>query len=136
MRSLLAAVLLLSVSVPAFADEAWTTPRGNIVYVEDIGDIAHWSFAYQYGDDNLVLDIYLPGLPSTLNQRGTYEGYFLIQDSNECGSNEQSPNGWSSGTWGNITVVFDKPSFPSGFDIWAGLCLQPVDPESLHAEPM
>ncbi len=136
MRSLLAAAFLLSAAAPALADEAWTTEAGDIVYVEDIGDIAHLAFTVSDGSNSLVLEIYLPGLGGNFDHRSTHDGYFLIAGGEDCATEQTSPNGWSSGSWGKIRVVFDKPGFPSGFDIYGGSCDEELDPNPLRAEPM
>jgi hypothetical protein len=135
MRCLLAAMLLLSTALPALADEVWTTPAGDIVYVEDIGEVAHLAFTAVNGNESQVLEIYVEGLGGNTDHRGTHDGMFYVQGRNDCGAEKTTPSGWSTGTWGKIRIVFDQPGYPSGFDIYGGSCDEELDANPLRAEP-
>ena len=132
MRSYIVAALLLLAAPPALADEVWTTANGDIVYQEDIGDIAHWRFT----TSNAAYDIFLPGLGGNLDHRGVFSGYFLVVGSDLCGIEMKGPSGWSSSHWGEVVVEFYEPGFPSGFSFYRGECFVPaIHGEALVADP-
>lgn len=132
MRSFMIATLLFAAMPPALADEVWTTARGDIVYLEDIGEVAHWVFT----TDSVTYDIFLPGLAGNTESRGAFSGYFLVSGSDLCGIEMKGPAGWRSAHWGEVVVDFYEPGFPSGFSFYRGECFVSANHgEALVAEP-
>lgn len=118
MRLPLLAAATLALAAPVLADETWTTPDGQVVYLDEIGDAA--IFTAPLGTD--LLRIYLPGLAGNYDDRATHEGYFIANGQGDCGVSLTAPDGFGGRDWGRVIVTFDRPAFPTGFTMMIGGC--------------
>lgn len=106
------------VPFPVLADEAWTTPFGNVIYEKDIGDTAIFFTDYR-GDDTRL---YFPGLAGQLDDRGSHQGYWITSGDGPCSAELAGPDGTSSNDWGRMMITFDNSTFPSGWTAIVGTC--------------
>lgn len=124
-------VLALSASlmaVPALADEVWTSEFGEIIYEEDTADYnAIFSLpavalnGTAGPQERAQITIY--GLGGNFTDRyGLFEGYWTSPGDPLCDTALVPPGGKASRSWGRIQIVFDRPSFPSGFTLLIGTC--------------
>lgn len=122
-----AATLMLTVALmqggAAFADEAWVLESGEeAIYEADAGDVGVFRYQTEYQD----MRIYLPGLPLDLDQRTTYDGYWIDTASGgDCGAEMLGADGTKSRHWGRAILTFDSPGFPSGWTALLGYCFDP-----------
>lgn len=118
-------------SSAAWADEAWDTPEGPIVYLSDEVDTAVFSFDASDGE----VRFYFPGLAGNYENRDVHNGYWVKVDSvpsdqgtlQTCGIGMVGLDGFESDQWGTATVIFQTPSYPSDFVITAGACTEAHD---------
>ncbi|MGB3615322.1 MAG: hypothetical protein WBA10_16130 [Elainellaceae cyanobacterium] len=102
----------------ALADEVWTTQEFDVVYEEDRGGTAIWS----YGDDGTV---FIDGLAGVYSDRGSYSGYWVQESSSlQCDTYREGADGEPTYYWGQIDITFIDPDFPSRWYVNIGLCDQ------------
>lgn len=136
-RASLAALALLA--APALADEVWDTAQGQVIYVEDIRDIAVLSFpvaAPPFAQAGGVADanLYVPGLGGNFDARSVHDGYWAMPGQPICSAALTAPDGMTTQAWGRARIVFDRPGFPTGFTLLLGACFdEPLLP--LRAVP-
>lgn len=120
-------VCLLSVAVGVSADEVWSSADGDIVYRDEVGPVAVWTYRRD-GQDG---EIYLPGLAGVYERRGTvYEGYWAqASGAVACASKRPGPGGETTAYWGRFHLYFERPDFPSGWTAKWGACEQALDKE-------
>tara|TARA_R110002073_G_scaffold330703_1_gene514716 strand:+ start:1052 stop:1492 length:441 start_codon:yes stop_codon:yes gene_type:complete len=125
----LTAATLLS-AAPAMADEMWDSALGPILWDSDLGDVAIWRL-----DDltnGTVVRLYLPGLAADVSGgRGAYRGFWLAEGGDPaeaCLTQMIAPDGMKSLFWGQVTLTFVRPDFPSD---WAGVVGQCFDTPSM-----
>lgn len=105
-------------AAPALADETWTNPAGIAIYEEEIAGTAVFSIPMQ-GDR---ARLYLEGLAGNYDNRSKSHGYWIGPDKPICGAKFIAPDGLQSSNWGRVTIVFDGPSFPTGWTATLGTC--------------
>ena len=105
------------------ADEVWTTPRGDIVYEQDMQGLAILSIPMGNGRASL----YFPGLGGNFSNRSTHQGYWINDGAGDCNAMLYGPDGRGSRDWGRVTVVFDGPAFPTDLTLWTGNCFDQPD---------
>jgi hypothetical protein len=110
-------VALLAVGSQAVADEVWNSNVGRIVYVDEIGPTA--VFSYGPAEDPGV--IYVLGLAKVYQNRGTYDGYWAKNKSKvECTTERPGIYGKMTKYWGRYQVKFLDKAFPSRWEaIWS-----------------
>lgn len=134
MRISLFAAALALLPVTAVADEAWDTIAGQIIYEEDLGLVAVFSFPYaavfpgevpEFAQDRATL--YFPGLGGNFDRRSIHDGYWIVQGAPACSATLTTANGVSSQRWGRARVIFDRAAFPTDLTILLGSCMdEPV----------
>jgi hypothetical protein len=120
-RLIFAFALLASAAftAPAFADESWNSPSGQIVWERDIGNTSMFTFTTPIGSGVVTTHIFINGLPATMNGgRGAYSGYW-VDDSGRrmCEADLVDPLGARTSAWGRFTIAFTSRQFPSD---WVG----------------
>jgi hypothetical protein len=116
-------------SLPALADEVWTTLAGDIVYESDMPDgTAVLSLPMAAIDGSVVTDaralLFVPGLAGNATERyGLFEAFWTGPDDPNCPATLTPPNGGKpTHSWGRGLVFFDRAAFPSGFTLLTGWC--------------
>ena len=100
----------------ALADEAWTTQEYDVVYEEDRGNTAIWS----YGNDGTI---FIDGLAGVYSDRGSYSGYWVQKSSSlQCDTYREGADGKPTYYWGQFEITFIDPDFPSRWYANIGLC--------------
>ncbi len=131
MRSLIASTLVagLLASAPAFADEAWISDAGPIIYAEDIENHAVLLLTQA---DGIERHFFVRDLAGNFDDRlGWFDGYWVASGISGKTAGDSCPfsiiaaNGEAYDTWGQVVVTFDSPVFPSGFTAISGMCLEP-----------
>ncbi|MEO0406277.1 MAG: hypothetical protein AAF289_02895 [Cyanobacteria bacterium P01_A01_bin.135] len=129
MRTLAAISLsLLAIAAPVrvMADEVWTTDEYDVVYEEDRGRTAIWS----YGDG--LGTMFIDGLAGVYSDRGSYRGYWVQESSSlRCDTYREGADGEPTYHWGQFELTFIDPEFPSRWYLDIGLCDQPP---SIHLD--
>lgn len=106
----LIAGLTTTITTNCFADEVWNTNLGKVVYADEIGSTAVWT----YNDNGRAGIIYIPGLAKVYTGRGSYEGYWAQNESNvACDTKREGINGQQTAYWGRFQINFLDPDFPS-----------------------
>ncbi len=119
MKWLLGLALALTVTAEAMADETWDTPAGMVIYEDEIGDVAVWSYPADNGRRGWV---YFPGLAGNYNNRSVHEGYWIEEGRGTCSAELVGADGRRSKNWGRVIVVFDGPAFPTSWTALGGDC--------------
>jgi len=116
---ILTALLTLIVPAAVVADEVWDSTKGKVVYELDIGPTAIWS----YRTENYVGLIHLGGLAGIHTNRGSYEGYWVQNDSiKACLTERPTQNGETTKYWGRFHIRFIDKDFPSRWEAHWGYC--------------
>jgi len=102
-------LLAFAVNQSVSADEVWNSTYGKVIYENEIGSTAVWSYNYQ-GTEGWI---YIDKLAGVYQGRGTYEGYWIQASSAEKCSSQKMMNGKASPYWGKLTIQFLDPDFPS-----------------------
>jgi hypothetical protein len=114
-------LLALAGTTPAIADEVWSTDYGTVIYQEDRGKTAIWT----YGDSSNG-SLFIEGVAGQFKSRGTYYGYWSQSTSKvRCETYREGRDGKSTHYWGNFRVQFLDPEFPSRWSAIFGYCNQP-----------
>jgi hypothetical protein len=106
------------IGIPASADETWSNPSGTAVYEDEIGEIAIFSIPMGTGRARL----YLEGLGGNYDKRSRSHGYWIGPEKGSCSAALTTPDQLTSSNWGRVTIVFDKPAFPTGWTAKMGTC--------------
>jgi len=122
MTRLFAALAVLVLAVPAFADESWTTEFGDVIYETEIGDVAVWSYPSANGKGRGWL--YFPGLAGNYDDRSVHEGYWIEEVQTGCSAELIAVDGRRSHYWGRVLLVFDRAAFPTGWTALGGDCFE------------
>jgi hypothetical protein len=130
MRLLTAALMLTATT--ALSDEVWSTATDDIIYLSDMGDTA--ILTQKRGE--MAFNYYVAGLAGALDSRAIHQGYWIGTGDGSCEAALTGPDGTSSTAWGRITVAFDQGSFPSGFTMLIGECLDDPGSDMIRAEPV
>lgn len=131
-RSILLAAAILAAPTVALADEVWSSTMGQIVYEADLGDVAVLSFATK---SKAVGKFYFSGLGGNFDDRGTYEGYWIIEGDGNCLATLTGADGVASTNWGRATITFEDKAFPSAWTLVRGRCF--AEPTTkVHGEPL
>ena len=114
---LLGGAVAVSAIAPAVrADEVWTTQEYDVVYEEDRGQTAVWS----YGKDGTI---FIDGLAGVFTDRGSYSGYWTQpMSSRQCDTFREGAEGEPTYHWGRFEVTFIDSDFPSRWYANFGLC--------------
>lgn len=105
---------------PSVADESWTSNFGPVLWESDSGEIA----ILRLDDINNghTVRLYVPGLAAdVMGGRGAYWGYWIADggdNADMCSAQMTGPDGFKSSYWGQFTITFVSPDFPSD---WAGV---------------
>lgn len=100
---------VVGATVPAVADEVWQSEYGSIVYQEDRGSTAIWSYSDFPGGA-----MFIDGLAGVYSDRGSYSGYWVQNESAvRCDTYREGLDGEPSYYWGNLQVIFLDPGFPA-----------------------
>lgn len=120
--ALFTALPLTLTTAPAMADEVWYSQvAGEIVYAEEIGDIAVFSF--DRNQSGPLAYMYLEGLAGNYYEReGSFHGYWIDPTETGCSAELTGPDGVRSSNWGRIEIRFDRREFPTGFTAWVADC--------------
>ncbi len=103
----------------AFADEVWNTNLGKVVYADEIGSTAVWT----YKDGSRDGIIYIQGLAKVYTGRGSYDGYWAQHKSNRaCDTTREGIDGHMTAYWGRFHINFTDPDFPSRWQAKWGYC--------------
>ncbi len=125
-------LLGLAASNAVVADEVWDSTKGKVVYELDIGPTAIWS----YRTENYVGLIHLAGLAGIYTNRGSYEGYWVQNDSiKECATERPTQNGETTKHWGRFHVRFIDKDFPSRWEAKWGYCNDELEETVWKAKP-
>ena len=110
---LVAVCVVAAIPSPAAADEVWDSTYGVVVYQEDIGNVAVWS--YEPDTDHVGGSIFIEGLAGVYEGRGRYSGYWMADGEDEVACNQPAtdPYGHQSVYWGYFDIQFIDSSFPS-----------------------
>ena len=126
------ALLGLTVSATINADEIWDSTKGKVVYELDIGPTAIWS----YRTEDYVGLIHLVGLAGIHTNRGSYEGYWVQNDSiKECLTQRPTQNGETTSHWGRFHVRFIDKDFPSRWEAHWGYCNDELEEATWEGKP-
>ena len=110
----------------AVADEVWSTDEYDVVYEEDRGSTAIWS----YGDG--LGTIFIDGLAGVIADRSDYTGYWTQETSSRrCDTFREGPDGEPTYHWGRFEITFVDADFPSRWYANFGLCDGPL---SIHLD--
>ncbi len=127
------AALAIAALLPftAAADEVWTTPFGEVIYEQDMGDVAILSYP---AGEKMRGHAYFPGLGGNFDDRSVHWGYWIEPREGPCGATMTGPDGVSSTAWGRAVIIWDESGFPSAFTGLGGECFgEPF--ASIRAEP-
>jgi len=122
------ALALCLLAAPALADEVWSSEFGDIIYEREMDDfnavfsVPATALNNMAGmDERAQVTIY--GLAGNVNDRyGIFEGYWTAPGEPLCDTALLPPGGKASRSWGRIQLIFDRPTFPSGFTMLFGTC--------------
>ena len=121
------------VSEAVLADEVWDSNLGRIIYETDIGPTAIWS----YRTEQYVGLINLAGLAGIYTNRGTYEGYWVQNESEQrCRTVRPTQNGDTSYYWGRFHITFIDKDFPSRWEAKWSFCNDEMQEELWKATPI
>ena len=131
LRVLLAASLLASASV-AVADEVWDSNVGRIVYTDEIGPTA----VFSYHSENEPGVIYVLGLAKVYQNRGLYEAYWAKNKAKvACETERPGLNGKMTRYWGRLQVKFIDSNFPSRWEGTWSYCNGKAEAVKIEATP-
>ena len=109
----------LFAGTPAMADEVWSTEEYDVVYQEDRGQTAVWT----YGAEETQGTIFIDGLAGVYEDRGTYTGYWVQPTSSRrCDTFREGADGKPTYHWGRFEIEFIDSDFPSRWQAKFGLC--------------
>ena len=121
-RALALIALLFGTAVTATADESWNSQHGWIIYEAEDRGAAILSFTNHYGIQSVLI---IPGLAGNYDHRGIHDAYWIGRGAGYCEAVMEFP-GYSGTQWGRAEVIFDGPSFPTGFTLQFGECMGPL----------
>lgn len=105
-----AGLLLLLGAPAASADEVWNSTYGTVVYADDVGVTASWTYTYK--DQPGI--IFIPGLAGIYSNRGSYEGYWAqAKGDRRCEYERPGLQGNPTAFWGKFHITFLDKEFPS-----------------------
>ncbi|NJM97439.1 MAG: hypothetical protein HC800_09940 [Phormidesmis sp. RL_2_1] len=106
----------------ALADEVWSTEQSDVIYQEDRGSTAIWS----YENNGESGSIFIDGLAGVFTDRGSYTGYWAqAMSSLRCDTYREGIDGEATYYWGRFEISFIDPDFPSRWHAHYGLCDRP-----------
>lgn len=123
--SLAAAAILgtAALATSASADEAWANRNTTVVWLENVGDYAVFTFTIEDPKVHRQGMIFLNGLVGTDANRGTFGGYWSSTDGDQiCPMPIIDAEGNEAWTWGAVELTFNEPGFPSGWQAALGHC--------------
>lgn len=130
---LIALMCTFLVGEAVVADEVWDSNFGRIIYETDIGPTAIWS----YRTEKYVGLINLAGLAGIFTNRGSYEGYWVQNDSEKrCATVRPTQNGETSNYWGRFHITFIDKDFPSRWEAKWSFCNDEMQQELWQASPI
>lgn len=126
----LAIATCLNIAPEAIANERWRTEEFDVIYLEDRGEMAIWEYGNGFGY------VLLDGLAGEYENRGTYSGYWVQQNSSRrCDTFREDVNGNKTYHWGAVEVEFIDQDFPSRWNLKLSICDQP-SPIELNGIPI
>ena len=115
------------------ADEVWDSNFGRVIYETDIGPTAIWS----YRTEHYVGLINLAGLAGIHTNRGSYEGYWVQNESEKrCKTVRPTQNGETSNYWGRFHITFIDKDFPSRWKAKWSFCNDEMEDKEWTAAPI
>lgn len=131
-KKILIGMLLLSLPMVAYADEVWESTRGRVVYETDLAATAIWSYRDKYH----VGLIHIAGLAGIVENRDTYEAYWVQNHSDKkCASLRPTQNGGTSHYWGRIHIEFIGKTFPYEWKAKWSYCNDPMQKTLWEGKP-
>ncbi len=128
--SALPAILCMNSST--FADEVWDSTVGTVIYADDIGPTAMWTYSLK----DIPGVIYILGLAGNYDNRGAYEGYWAQATSDQrCDTPRLGPNKTATYYWGRFHIHFMDKAFPSRWTAKLGFC-DGVPTQGLDGKPV
>ncbi|WP_020395392.1 hypothetical protein [Thiolinea disciformis] len=120
-------------ALPAWSDEVWDTKSGRVVYEDEIGPTAVWT----YGSADNPGVIYLLGLAKVYENRASYTGYWAKNQSKKaCDTQRPGIQGKMTSYWGRFNVKFLDKNFPSRWEATWSYCDDADEAEKLMATPV
>jgi hypothetical protein len=118
----LAFLMMVVTTSPAIADEVWSSDYGNVIYQQDRGKTAIWTYG-----DSARGSLFIDGLAGKFTNRDTYHGYWSQSTSKvRCETFREGRDGKPTYYWGNFRIQFLDPDFPSRWSASFGYCNQPL----------
>ncbi|WP_417469003.1 hypothetical protein [Maricaulis sp.] len=121
----LSAALLALSAAPAFADEAWSSNLGPVIYDDEIGDYA----ILLHYDGAVPHHTFIRGLAGNFSTRDQFTGYWSEQE--DIGSTSPACDiaiidefGQVTHHWGRVEINFLRPGFPTEWDARIGSCFE------------
>jgi hypothetical protein len=112
---------IAATTTPAIADEVWSSDYGAVVYQQDRGKTAIWTYG-----DSARGSIFIEGLAGKYTSRGIYYGYWSQSSSKiRCDTAREGRDGTSTYYWGSFRIQFIEPEFPSRWSAMFGYCNEP-----------
>jgi hypothetical protein len=119
MKNICTLVLLILIVPAAIADEVWDSTYGKVIYADDVGVNAHWT--YEHSDRQGI--IFIPGLAGMYSRRGNYEGYWAQQTSDtRCDYERPGIDNEPTYYWGKFHISFVDLAYPSRWMARWGYC--------------
>lgn len=129
MKSIIAASLALAaLALPAFADEVWSTPVGDVIYEDDL-TTGEAVLSFPTGDPEIRSMAYFTGMAGVFTGRSYFEGVWTEPEVGDaCAVAIADPKtGEPRHNWGRIQIVFTEPDFPGGWVAMRGSCFDTPD---------
>lgn len=126
MRAAFSLMALLSLALPAAADEMWDTQFGRMLWETDIGDTAVF---VRDAPDQPRLRAFIQGLAlDVAGGRGAYSGFWTIEGGEQdCPMQMTDPMGTKTSAWGQLQITFVGTGFPSDWAGLSGSCFETPD---------
>ncbi|WP_417587503.1 hypothetical protein [Pararhodobacter oceanensis] len=103
---------------PLIADEVWDSTFGPVAWEATMGEVA--VLRLDVPESGEVVRMYVEGLGAdVMGGRGAYRGVWISdQGDRACAVQVIGPDGAKSAYWGQFSISFVAPEFPSD---WAGV---------------
>ncbi len=121
-KPLITALFLLASSPDLLADEVWNSTYGQVVYAQEVGKTAVWTYTMQ-GTKGMI---YINDLAGVYQGRGAYKGYWVQASSGVKCKSSKLMEGVASFYWGRFEIKFVDPDFPSRWQAKWSYCEKPA----------
>lgn len=127
------AMLLMAGATQVMADEAWDTNVGRMIYADEIGPTA--VFSYGKAEDPGV--VYLLGLAKVYEGRTRYDGYWARNKAKvECKTERPGIYGKMTKYWGRFEIRFIDSGFPARWEATWSYCDGEAQATKIAATPL